>query len=62
MPLIDFLLPLPVRDRKPFAMPLIDFLRKSISCRLSPYKIAEINALTSKLAGRYFYHFAWLVD
>ena len=26
------------------------------------YKMAKINALASKLAGRYFYHFTWLVD
>lgn len=29
--------------------------------RLSPYKMSKINALTSKLAERYFFHFAWLV-
>ena len=29
--------------------------------RLSPYKSAIINALTSKLAGRYYFTFAWLV-
>ena len=28
---------------------------------LSPYKIAKIDALASKLAGRYFCYFAWLV-
>ena len=28
---------------------------------LSPYKIAKIDALASKLAGRYFHYFAWLV-
>ena len=30
-------------------------------CGLSPTKIAKINAHASKLAGRYFHSFAWLV-
>jgi len=28
---------------------------------LSPYKIAKKDVLASKLAGRFFHHFAWLV-
>ena len=33
----------------------------SLAVGLSPYKIAKINVLASKLAGRFFHHFAWLV-
>ena len=33
----------------------------SLAVGLSPYKIAKIDALASKLAGRYFRYFAWLV-
>ena len=29
---------------------------------LSPYKIAKKDVLASKLAGRFFHHFAWLVE
>ena len=35
--------------------------KNSLAVGLSPYKIAKINAFASKLAGRYFHHFAWLV-
>ena len=35
--------------------------KNSLAARLSPYKIAKIDAFASKLAGRYFHHFAWLV-
>ena len=35
--------------------------KKSLAVGLSPYKIAKIDALASKLAGRYFHYFAWLV-
>ena len=33
----------------------------SLAVGLSPYKIAKIDALASKLVGRYFRYFAWLV-
>ena len=35
--------------------------KNSLAVGLSPYKIAKINVLASKLAGRYFYYFPWLV-
>ena len=35
--------------------------KNSLAVGLSPYKIAKINVLASKLAGRYFRYFAWLV-
>ena len=35
--------------------------KTSLAVWLSPYKIAKIDALASKLAGRYFHYFAWLV-
>ena len=35
--------------------------KNSLAVGLSPYKIAKIDALASKLAGRYFHYFAWLV-
>ena len=35
--------------------------KNSLAVGLSPYKIAKINAFASKLAGRYFHHFAWLI-
>ena len=35
--------------------------KNSLAAGLSPYKIAKIDALASKLAGRYFCYFAWLV-
>ena len=35
--------------------------KNSLAARLSPYKIAKIDAFASKLAGRFFHHFAWLV-
>ena len=35
--------------------------KNSLAVGLSPYKIAKINVLASKLAGRFFHHFAWLV-
>ena len=35
--------------------------KNSLAARLLPYKIAKIDAFASKLAGRFFYHFAWLV-
>ena len=35
--------------------------KNSLAVGLLPYKIAKINAFASKLAGRYFHHFAWLV-
>ena len=35
--------------------------KNSLAVGLSPYKMAKINAFASKLAGRYFHHFAWLV-
>ena len=35
--------------------------RNPFAVGLSPYKMAKIDALASKLAGRYFHHFAWLV-
>ena len=35
--------------------------KNSLAARLSPYKIATIDAFASKLAGRYFRYFAWLV-
>ena len=43
------------------AMRHFDFAALHLSGRLSPYKMAKINALTSKLVGRYFCHFTWLV-
>ena len=33
----------------------------SLAVGLSPYKIAKKDVLASKLAGRFFHHFAWLV-
>ena len=35
--------------------------KNSLAVGLSPYKIVKINVLASKLAGRYFRYFAWLV-
>ena len=35
--------------------------KNSLAVGLSPYKIAKIDAFASKLAGRFFHHFAWLV-
>ena len=35
--------------------------KNSLTVGLSPYKIAKIDAFASKLAGRHFHHFAWLV-
>ena len=35
--------------------------KNSLAVGLSPYKIVKINVLASKLAGRYFHYFAWLV-
>jgi len=35
--------------------------KTSLAVGLSPYKMAKIDALASKLAGRYFRYFAWLV-
>ena len=32
--------------------------KNSLAVGLSPYKIAKINVLASKLAGRYFHYFA----
>ena len=32
--------------------------KNSLAVGLSPYKIAKINVLASKLAGRFFHHFA----
>ena len=35
--------------------------KTSLAVGLSPYKIAKKDVLASKLAGRFFHHFAWLV-
>ena len=35
--------------------------KTSLAVGLSPYKIAKKDVLASKLAGRFFLHFAWLV-
>ena len=35
--------------------------KTSLAVGLSPYKIAKKDILASKLAGRFFHHFAWLV-
>lgn len=44
-----------------FAMLIHRMLRILFHERLTPYKSAKINALTSKLAGRYYFTFARLV-
>ena len=36
--------------------------KTSLAVGLSPYKIAKKDVLASKLAGRFFHHFAWLVE
>ena len=43
------------------AMAGMPLKKHSLAVVLSPYKIAKIDALASKLAGRYFHYFAWLV-
>ena len=35
--------------------------KTSLAVGLSPYKIAKKDVLASKLAGRFFHRFAWLV-
>ena len=43
------------------AMAGMPLKKHSLAVVLSPYKIAKIDALASKLAGRYFHYFAWFV-